>query len=205
MNHAVLYRAVRAPEVVGRNLLGIAVQWDVPSLVQDGDGPKYWEAFALGSCDVSLAKHSDPEPVYAYHDHLTGKAPIGTTTFEKASDALIFRARLDNAPKADLTLARIKSGEWRDVSLGFKSVNEVQRQIGGREVTVRTEVALVELSIAPTGMGMHAGARVLATRARRELPPLPGEREQPECAAAGELRALLNEMNDRHNRQWERY
>jgi HK97 family phage prohead protease len=188
-----LYRAV-PPTVVdltteGRTLTGLALPFDKASLVQDPGGPEYWEEFAPASADVSLRQTKEPWPVFSYHDWREGGIPIGVTDLARSSDGLVFRATLSATHKADEALALVNDGAMRDVSLGFKPHKQSTYRGRRGPVTRRTEIEPRELSLAPTGFGMHVGAKVLAVRAAVAVADVRARR-----AAIAEMTANLERM-----------
>ncbi len=155
----------------GRTLSGLAVPWDTPTMVRDliggQPGPRYLEAFAPQSCDITLRAQT-PRPVFVGHEYNYGPAdPIGAVTFSRsdAEGGLVYEAPLSKTARADEMLELVNDGAMRSVSVGFTPRAASRRMLPGTgEVTMRTEVALRELSLAPTGFGQYAEAGVSAVR-----------------------------------------
>lgn len=89
---------------------------------------------------------------------------MGQVRFDRGSEGLTFEAKLSRTRDGDEQLELIADGCLRSVSLGFRPVHHVQRSMPEGVVTVRTEVAIRELSLAPTGWGQVPSARILAMR-----------------------------------------
>ena len=161
-----LYRSLEIGEATGRTLSGIAMPWDTPTRVRDLTGPAYVEAFSPTSADVSLSQRAN-FPGFVRHDY--GKDPLGVVTFHRSSEALLFEYVLSKTRDADDKLELVNDGAMRSVSIGFRPLHQTQCTIGRTSVEAyRTEVALRELSLAPTGFGQYAEAGVLAVRAEGE-------------------------------------
>lgn len=169
MSNETLYRALDIGEAAGRTLSGVAMPWDTPTRVRDMTGPAYMEAFSPGSTDVSLGQHPN-FPVFVRHDY--GKDPLGVVTFQRSAEALMFELVLSKTRDADDKLELVNDGAMRSVSIGFKPLHAVRRTLGRSTVDqYRTEVALRELSLAPTGWGQYAEAGVTAVRSDLDEDP----------------------------------
>ncbi len=90
---------------------------------------------------------------------------VGEVEFIHEPDRLLFRATIDEGHEEYM------GQEFGDVSLGGSMLRSSQRDSAGRPVTTREEVKPTELSLAPSGTGMHAGAEVLVRRAATEGTP----------------------------------
>lgn len=160
----ILYRAIEIgdTDTVGRNLSGIAMPWDRPTLVRDLTGPAYVEAFSPTSADVSMKQRAS-FPMFVRHDYR--QDPLGVVTFHRSAEALMFEAAISKTQRGDEHLELVNDGAERSVSVGFKPLHQVRRLLGRSSVEAyRTEVMLRELSLAPTGFGQYAEAGVLAVR-----------------------------------------
>lgn len=164
-----LYRATTTDIASdGRNLEGLALKWDKPSRVTDDGKTFYEEAFSPSSVTKTLKERASvPLPLGILHpwsralDNPLLDEPVGSVRFQSTSEGLAFRARVHRTEVGDETLELVRSGELTGVSIGF--VPYKSRTDGN--VTVRTEVALLELSLAPASMAQHSDAAVLAIRA----------------------------------------
>jgi HK97 family phage prohead protease len=173
----------------GRTLVGVAMPWNTPALVSDPGTAPYFEAFSRSAFDRSLQQNPGPRPLFDTHEYMLPAVrradpkadPIGVAHFERSESGLVFRAVLSQTHKADEQLALVNDGAKRSVSVGFRALRSRNQRVGNKFVTMRTEVALRELSLAPTGMGVYEGAKVLAVRASR--------------SRLDELRALLATMD----------
>lgn len=175
-----LYRAaleIQANE--GRTISGLAVPWDRPTKVRDQTGPPYLEAFAPGSGDVSIRQHPN-FPIFARHDYMVD--PVGVVAFHRSAEGALFEGTLSKTRDADDKLELINDGAMRSVSIGFRPLQAVRRRFTEGETVYRTEVAIRELSLAPTGFGQYAEAGVLAVRA-----------EMPDALAAALGEALVRD------------
>lgn len=180
MKRPTLYRATfDIQDVTGRTLSGHAIPWNLATEVRDYDratgtfGDPYLEAFAETSTDVTLSHHLEPFPLFSWHDYKDDDQAerVGGVVFIRAEDGLDFEAVMTpGSAKADDTLAKVKDGSWESTSVGFTPIHHVDRQTPGGTVRLRTEVALGELSLAPTGMGQYPEAKVLAIRAKDGTP-----------------------------------
>lgn len=165
-NRATLLRSASNIEVAteGRTLLGRAVPWDSVSEVNDFGGPVYREAFSPTSADETLRRNPEPRPFFANHGHVRGEAPIGVVHFQREPTALMFAAPLSRTRSADEHLALVRDGAELDVSVGFRALQSARRRDDVGTYVYRTEMMLRELSLAATGYGQHANAKVLALR-----------------------------------------
>lgn len=158
-------RAFTAESTVeGRTLEGIALYWERASRVTDNGRDFYLEAFSSRSADKQLSERKTPFPLGFLHPWSTGaadKRPLGSVTFSRSNEGLIFSATLSRTQAADEMLELVKDGAVSDVSIGFQGYKHANKG----DVVLRTEIGLRELSLAPAGMGQHQGAQVLAVRA----------------------------------------
>lgn len=145
----------------GRTVEGLAFLWERSSPVSDRGGPLYLEAFARTSADKTIAERS-ARPLFRSHRH--NEDPIGSTTFERSSEGLVFRARLSKTRPADETLELVNDGAMNSASIGFVGYRSRKEARVEGLVTVRAEIGIRELSLTATGFGQHAGAGVLAVR-----------------------------------------
>lgn len=158
------------PVVTGRTLEGVSIYWDRASRVTDNGRDFYLEAFSSRSADKQLTERKAPFPLGFLHPWSTGaadKRPLGSVQFHRSAEGLVFQAVLSRTQAADEMLELVKDGAVSDVSIGFQSYKQQQKG----DLTLRTEIGLRELSLAPAGMGQHEGAQVLAVRAEDEQHP----------------------------------
>ena len=90
---------------------------------------------------------------------------LGQVSFNHSDDesALMFTAELHRNAEADAILENLD--EWRDVSIGFAAIRNGERYTDHHgKIVQRAEIALRELSLAPTGTGLAKGAEVLSVR-----------------------------------------
>lgn len=176
---ATLYRAAQDVHVEGRELLGRAIPWETPARVRDivpRVGPWYLEDFARSSADVSLRQNPEPRPLFNNHGHVYGDMPIGVVHYTRGEQGLMFRAFVSKTRAGDEALELVRDGAATDVSPGFRPIKSTQvRSASGEPVTRRTEIALRELSLAPTGYGQFPGAKVLAMRSAMDADDDPAQ------------------------------
>lgn len=160
----------------GRNLAGMALYWNQASDVTDDGQTFYPESFTARSVEKTLKERGAiPLPLGVYHPWQPGSPgntalfdePVGSVRFHSTREGLAFRARIQQTPTGDQVLEMVNDGELTDVSIGF--VPYKSENVDG--VTVRTEIALLELSLAPVGTAQHQGAQVLAVRANDRRTP----------------------------------
>jgi phage head maturation protease len=185
-----IYRATEPATVEGREIVGVALPFNaVASVTDDGGRTRYLESFAPYSVNRSLEQRGKGLfPLFDWHEPMKPIAlrkdakaePVGSVAFVKSNDesALLFRGFFSRTRKADEQLELVRDGAKRDVSIGAIPLRHVTRHTDDGPLTVRTEVALKELSLAATGYGQYPGAKVLAMRA-----------DEPEVMTDAERRA----------------
>lgn len=173
------YRSVMELGSEGRTLLGVATVFGKAAEVSDFGGPRYLEALRAGSADKSLQQNPEPHPLYNYHGHVRGDDPIGVASFEATPEELLFRAPVSRTRAGDEVLELVRDGAMTDASLGYRDIGTKRERWPEGLVHVRTEIAIRELSVAPTGFGLMPGARVLALRAQLSF----SDTEQALCDA----------------------
>lgn len=185
----ILYRAAMELRSEGRTLEGLAIPFDVPALVQDPGTAPYWEAHSPNGFTRSLDNHrGTPFPVFANHGWKRNEMPIGAVTFTLSKEGLMYSAPLLRTRAADEALEMVDAGVARDVSLGFEVRKSRTTSVGGRSgVRYRTESALYELSLAPTGFGQYPQAKVDVVRS------LEGDDEEEETPRLDAVSKLLAE------------
>lgn len=176
MSEQTFYRAaLDIKESDGRTLTGRAFFFNVPSRVQDPTGPPYWESFSRASVNKTLKEH-DVFPLFDRHDY--SKLPVGAVRFIPAEDGLDFEARLSATAASDEMKSLVDDGAMRSVSVGFFCTKSGKQVGPNGPITVRQEIGLRELSLAPTGFGQHQGAEILAVRHKIETPRLAALRKK---------------------------
>ena len=154
-------RATEISDYTGRTLEGVALRYERPSRVtDDGWQSSYYEEVLQGADRKTLAERGS-FPLQRAHEAVH----LGEVTFNHSDDesALMFTAELHRNAEADAILEDIQS--WSDVSIGFAAIRNSERYSDhhGR-IVQRAEIALRELSLAPTGTGLAKGAEVLSVR-----------------------------------------
>lgn len=190
MSDITLARAVADVQTDGRNLSGIAVPFDRPTRVQDRGNPRpYREAFAPKAFHTSIAQRGARSwPLMLLHGaDGASPVPLGAVQFRAGRSELEFTARISDTAAGNEALALVNDGALRDVSIRARPVAARDRSDAEGPYVYRTEVALMELSLAPTGFGQIPGAEVLAVRAH-QLDDGPG---RPRLEALRRRRSLL--------------
>lgn len=170
----IINRATIEPAVVeGRTLEGIAYRYDHPSRVSDDGRSFYLEEFAPGCDAKTIADRANVFPVGWFHPWSSnaGRAPsqpLGSVRFTNSDTeaALMFQATISKTQLGDEALELVRDRAAEDVSVSYRIRSTITRLNTRRErIQRRTEIAIRELSLAPTGLGQHEDARVLAMRA----------------------------------------
>lgn len=155
-----------------RTIAGRAVWFDRPSQVRDPGSLMYLEEIARSAVNPN---ELGPLPLGMLHPWQPGArtspVPLGAVMFDMTPEALMFRARLSKTTAGDEALELVRDGALLSVSLGFQALRSARRITGAGAVVRREAIRVFELSLAPTGMGQHAGAAVLATRSTPTAPP----------------------------------
>jgi HK97 family phage prohead protease len=186
MNTADLIRAVDV-QAEGRTLIGRAFRWEHPEVTVDPGVAPYLEEFTRGSTTKTLAERSDPFPLLNFHR--LDLDPLGVARFRPAAEGLMFEAPLSRTRDADDMLELVNDGAMRSVSVRFRPIQHRRRVLDtGDPVVSRTEIALRELSLAPTGFAQRDDAEVVAIRAGDTDAEL---LEQARAAARAERRRRL--------------
>lgn len=159
-----LVRSIDIEPGDGRELLGVAYRYDTPARVIDPGRPPYYEEFTRSAASKSIRQRAT-RPLMVMHDP---KQTIGVASFEESADALLFRARVSETKEGDDKLQLVHDGALRSVSVRFRPLGSRKRTAPMGTVISRTEVAIRELSLAPTGFGQHPDAEVLVVRSEIE-------------------------------------
>lgn len=153
-----------------RILEGIAYSFDAPVSASDDGRVQYLEEFARASADRSLSQRRS-FPLGLLHPWSPGAktspVPLGAVTFERSDSegALLFRAKVSKTVPGDEALELYQDGALDDVSIGARPVRNTFRLSRAGRVVRREEIAIRELSLAPSGMGQRPEAKVLVARA----------------------------------------
>ena len=164
---SMLWRSSFELHAEGRTLIGEALPWEKPTKVRDLTGPSYLEAFRRTAADKTLTEHPGGFPLFRTHEYVFNPTaePLGIAQFERSEHSLVYRAYMSKTRKADEALALVNDGALRDVSVGFEPLQTQKIRTAQGLVHVRSEIALIELSLAPTGFGQYPEGKVLAVRA----------------------------------------
>lgn len=162
---------VEVPTLEGRTLEGVAYRYDHPSRVSDDGREFYLEAFGVG-CDSKTLADRAVFPLGWWHPWSSNagrspEQPLGSVQFRPSADegALMFTAGISRTRLGDEALELVRDRAAEDVSVSYKPISSLRRRRGAEFVTTRTEIKIRELSLAPTGLGLHEDAKVLVMRA----------------------------------------
>lgn len=159
--------------VTGRTLEGIAYRYEHPSQVSDDGGrTRYWEEFGFGCDAKTIADRGNTFPLGWFHPWssnagLVPSEPLGAVKFRpsKVEGALLFEANVSKTRRGDESLELVRDRAAESVSVSYRPIEQRPRRAGARQIVTRTEIAIRELSLAPTGLGLHDDAKVLLVRA----------------------------------------
>ena len=174
---ATLYRATEADiSTDGRTLEGRAVYLDRTSRVVDPGGMPYRESFARNAFKKSIQERAGRRfPLMMFHPLAPGArtspVPLGAVDFVVGQESLDFQARVSETVAGTEALALLADGAIGDVSIGFRPIKAKRLRDADGDYVMRTEVGLIELSLAPVGLAQHEGAQVLAVRSQANGTP----------------------------------
>ena len=148
---------VRA-DTAGRTVFGYAVPFGQVATVNDGRAP-YKESFQRGAFARTIEQRGGRIRLHRQHD--SGRnLPVGRAVELEERDAGLWAAfAVSRTSEGDDVLALVEDGVVDSFSIGFRSIRH--RPEG--DVTVRTEVALHEVSI--VSEPAYAGAAIVGVRA----------------------------------------
>lgn len=151
---------LRAAEVQGGTLHGVAVVFDQPSQV----GPGRWETIARGALDNVLADPAtDVVAVAPDHDmsKVLGRQSAGTLRLRVTDVGLEFEADLPDTTYAADLRALVARGDITGASFGFRPAPDGirTRRLGSRVVTEVTRVAYLR-DISPVSIPAYGGTSV---------------------------------------------
>ena len=130
----------------GRTVWGLAVPFGVETPIRDGEGD-YDEQFARGSFSKTLAEGKRAVKVLDRHSRASD--PLGSVTSAvETSVGLEVEMRFADTARADEVLELIRVKAMDGLSVGFIPVKTNWSERDGRRKAERTEVALLEVSIA---------------------------------------------------------
>lgn len=143
----------------GRTVHGLAVPFGQTAEVQDGYGPPYQERFEYGAFARSIRERCGK--IRLFGNHQTRHFPVGKAVeLREQSDGLYAAFEIAKTRDGDDALELVHSGTVDSFSVGFRPVRD--RQENG--VTVRTEVALMEVSL--TALPAYDGAGIAGVRSQ---------------------------------------
>ncbi|MGI5192267.1 HK97 family phage prohead protease [Streptomyces sp. CA-288835] len=146
---------VRADET-GRTVFGLAVPYGVDTDIRE-HGSSYIERFAPGAFARSIDERGSKVRLFVGHE--ARRLPIGRATeLREASDGLHAAFHIPATRDGDDALELVRTGVVDAFSIGFRPIRN--RQDG--DVTVRTEAALIEVSL--VGIPAYEGAAVAGVR-----------------------------------------
>lgn len=163
--------AVADVEADGRNLHGHALELERDYDVTDPGRGRYRERHGRKSFDRSIGQRGREGrwPLLMLHPFergaRTSPVPLGSVRWFIDGGRLAFHARASATRDADEALELVRDGALGDVSIGAREVEARTLRDSKGSYLYRTESALRELSLAPTGFGAYDDAKVLAVRA----------------------------------------
>ena len=139
----------------GRTVAGIVVPFDTEARVSDGGRP-YTERFQRGAFAKTIAERGDRVKLLMQHD---SHEPIGRATLLREDTAGLYgEFRVSAVPAGDQALELVRDGVIDSFSVGFAPVKHAR----DGDVTVRTEVALREASLAAIRLARQKMAKAKA-------------------------------------------
>lgn len=134
----------------GRTVFGCCAPYNQRSgLINDRDGI-YFETFQRGAFTKTVQQRSGKVFLYERHNKLDNAAPIGKpTVLEDRPDQLYGEFFIPNTRDGNDALERIREGIYSAFSVGMVPVNTRWDQADGQRHAVRTEAALIEVSLVP--------------------------------------------------------
>jgi HK97 family phage prohead protease len=141
----------------GRNVFGLVMPYEQTATVSDGMAP-YKERFQFGAFTRSITERGRKVKLFTGHE--TNRLPIGRATkLTERYDGLHAEFVVAKTRDGDDALALVAAEIADAFSVGFRPV----REYDDHGVTVRTEAALMEVSL--VGIGAYETARVAGIRA----------------------------------------
>lgn len=133
----------------GRTVFGVVAPYETRSgLINDRDGI-YHEVFQRGAFAKSLRQRWEKVFLYQVHQR-DGVPPLGRPTLlEDRTDHVWGEFFVPNTTEGNDALERIREGIYNDFSVGMVPVNTRWAVDGAERLAVRTEAALIEVSLVP--------------------------------------------------------
>ena len=149
-------RGAHALKGVGRTVHGLVMPYGVTATVSDGMAP-YKERFQFGAFTRSIAERG--QKIRLFTGHETNRLPIGRATeLTERYDGLHGAFLVAKTRDGDDALALVAAEIADAFSVGFRPI----RDYDDHGVTVRTEAALMEVSL--VGIGAYETAHVAGIR-----------------------------------------
>lgn len=166
-----LYRVTPADLEIradGRTVSGIAVPFDEPARVRDGNGTPYTEVMRRGAFAKTIRERASSIKLLVNHDAML-RLPIGAATLLREDAAGLYAEfRVSATRDGDEALTLIQDGVLDGLSVGFSPVKGGDRR--SRDMLERLEVKLREVSA--VAFPAYAGARVIGVRSDLKSIPL---------------------------------
>jgi HK97 family phage prohead protease len=141
----------------GRTVHGIAMPFGEVATVNDGYG-MYQERFEFGAFKHTIQNRGHKIRLFAVHSSMR-KLPIGKATeLREERDGLHAAFHVAETRDGDDALELVRTGVVDSFSISFRPIRDRK----DKGVTVRTEVALVEVSL--VGVPAYEGATVAGVR-----------------------------------------
>jgi HK97 family phage prohead protease len=147
----------------GRTVHGVAVPFGEVATVNDGFG-EYQERFEFGAFKRTIQNRGHKVRLFAVHS-AARKLPIGKATeLVEHPDGLHAAFMIAETRDGDDALELVRSGIVDSFSISFRPMRDRK----DKAITVRTEVALIEVSL--VGVPAYIGAAVAGVRSASSSP-----------------------------------
>jgi HK97 family phage prohead protease len=157
------FRTATLEPGTGRTIFGLAVPFGQAVDINEF-GHSYQESFERGAFRKTIVERGSK--VKLFDTHNTRKLPVGKATeLVEKTDGLHVAFEIAATRDGDDALELVRSGVVDAFSVGFRPLRE--RQDG--DVTVRTEVALMEVSL--VGLPAYEGATIVGVRSNQFVIP----------------------------------
>jgi HK97 family phage prohead protease len=169
MTREILYRTADLATGAGRTVYGVAVPYGVESEVRDDlHGRPYFERFEYGSFARSIRERGSK--IKLLDSHNRHKLPVGKAVeLREESHGLFVAFQIAATRDGDDALELVRSGVVDAFSIGFRGVRDRQERTDRGDVLVRTEAALMEVSL--VSIPAYPGAVVQGVRSQSLIIP----------------------------------
>lgn len=144
-----LYRATPADLEIrgdgdGRTVVGLAVPFDHPALIDEGGGSTFTEVFRRGAFAKTIAER--PGRVKVFGKHQRSGLPVGRASALREDPAGLYaELRISATPDGDNVLELVRDGTLDALSIGFQPIRN--KWSPKRDTVERLEAKLHEISV----------------------------------------------------------